>query len=208
MRLRSTLDRATWRSWGFDLSDSEISSIERFFDVWSALYNQPGVGAYRSQDAIFGSHELLVAAVGPPESLSGRHLKHAVSVVRAGYCVAVVEAALGYRRNGDENLRLLFLAMRADEGIPELDGSVAGAIAQGHLLATVAAQLVERGIDDELPGFELRDAVFTDLAKTLFIKLRLARSISDVSTHVLRLGRALGVCEEALPMTMSPSASS
>ena len=101
-RIGGALRRRTWHEWGFDLSDSEIEEIDRFFDAWFPIYNSPHVSCYRSQEALFASFEGLVELFG--EQLTKKQQKNAVSASRAGYCVALAEQKLRFRGEPDPNL--------------------------------------------------------------------------------------------------------
>ena len=204
MGVRAALDRATWRERGFDLTDSEIAAVERFFEAWFPIYRLPGTTAYRSQDALFGVHHGCVGLFG--EEISASAQKNAVSVLRAGHCVAATERALGLRAESDPNLRELFRLMEEREALA-CEEPLARALRRGGRLGETAWRMAvqEPDLAAAAPGSPLRDAIFADLRGTLFVKLKVtnlrARLGSDLGELAMRLAHTVGVCEEALPMT-------
>jgi hypothetical protein len=202
MGVRGALNRATWRERGFELSDQEISAVERFFEAWFPIYQLPGTTAYRSQDALFGVHRGCIRIFG--EGLSKRDQRNAVSVLRAGYCVAATERVLNLRVAADPNLSELFRLMEERDARPH-EEPFARALRRGEQISETAWRMAieEPDIAAGLPGTPLRDAILADLRGTLFVKLKLvnlpARLDSDVAEAAMRFAHALGVCEEALP---------
>src|SRR4051794_19346265 len=97
--LRARMDASYWRQLGFELERPEVEAVEDFFERWFPIYRQPGVGAYRSQEAVFGSEVGRRAVFGEESPDSERRL--AVSMIRAGYVAAAVEHGLGYRATRD-----------------------------------------------------------------------------------------------------------
>lgn len=208
MSLRSRIDRFAWSQRGYPLDDAEIQAIDDFFDPWFEVYNQPGVGAYRTAEAIFAS-QLAAVEMFPQLPDEGRKRKQCVSALRAGYVVAVTEKRLGMRPAADPNLRALFEAMSEDDGTPP-DSAMAASFLGGSQLARVVLQMVRDRpeIAGDLPGFYLREWVFVDLRETLFVKIRLPERDTvfnrDDGVLALRLGHAVGVAEESLPNTHAP----
>lgn len=202
MGVRSALNRATWRERGFELTDAEVAEVERFFDAWFPIYRKPGTGAYRSQDGLFGVHHGCVRFFG--DDLSKREQQNAVSVLRAGYCVAATERALGLRPRPDRHLSELFRLMEEREA-PSGEEPLSRALRRGEWIGETAWRIAveEPEIAGELPGTPLRDAILADLRGTLFVKLKLtnvpARLDSDLAEMAMRFAHAVGVCEEALP---------
>jgi hypothetical protein len=206
--LRRRLDQVAWRELGFDLTDSEVIAVESFFERWFPIYNQPGLGPFRSQEALFAGFQGVIGLFG--EDLSRREQRNVVSAERAGYCIAVVEQHAGMRSKPDPNLKKLFALMDEHEGSIETGDDMTDALALGQRLADVAGQvtLEKSEVGENLPGFELRDAVLADLSRTLFLKLKIttwpARMDRDAGVLVMRYGHAVGVCEEALPVRHAP----
>jgi hypothetical protein len=201
-RVRATLDRATWRERGFDLEPDEIARIEGFFRPWFEVYRRPGVGAYDSQEAIFGVHHEMTLITG--EATPGRETRWAVSALRAGCCVASVECGLGMRLGGDDHLRQLFSLMETDERWPAPGDGLARAIIVGKKLGEVAERMAVTSppIAADIPGFDLREAVFADLRATLLGKLVVTsfpvRFDRDVAEVLMRFGHAVRYAEESL----------
>ncbi len=194
-----------WRERGFDLSALEVREVDRFFDCWFEAYNRPGVGAYRSREALMAIHVGLVRAFG--DQLGEKERSNAASVLRAGYVVAATEQSLGFRPRPDRNLVELFRLMEEDDPSPERE-PLAIAHWRGTHLATVAARIAgDEVMASNLPGFAHREAVFADLRRTLFTKLRLTsilRASFDLETAetAMRYGHVVGVCEESVPATL------
>lgn len=205
--VRDRLDQAAWRQRGFDLSPAEVGAVERFFERWLAVYNRPGIGAYRSQEGLFATHEGLLELFG--EQLLRKERRNAVSVLRAGYCIAVAERDLLMRTAPDPNLSELFRVMAEDDGLTRLT-PLAAAQQRGHRLAEVASKIASEQPDTakSFPGFGLREAIFADLRTTLFVKLKvtgLSVRLDDAQgEEAMRHGHIVAVCEEALPETTPP----
>jgi hypothetical protein len=200
-RIRATLDRATWKQWGFDLSPDEIARIDGFFVPWFEVYNRPGTAAYASQEAVVAVHHGFTVFMGDPPP--GRANRPAISALRAGYCVASVEREMGMRPQPDQHLVELLSLMDKDEGWPK-EPSLGRAFMAGAKVGLIAEQMTLESPDigHGIPGFELREAVFADLRHTLFAKLtvthaprRFDRAAGEL---LMRFGHAAGYAEEAL----------
>jgi hypothetical protein len=82
------------------------------------------------------------------------------------------------------------------------DETPGAAMLVGERIGRVAIQMAvdEPETARGLPGFSLREAVFADLRSTLFSKLKIARTATvniDSAEVIMRVGHAVGVCEEA-----------
>src|SRR4051794_32432867 len=113
MGLKQRARARSWRSLGFALSEVQMTLIEDFFGAWFTVYNLPGTDCYRSQLALFGVHRGVTAIAG--DRLPDWERRQAVSAVRAGYCVAAVEAMRRDRSAPDPHLKSLFAAMDEHE---------------------------------------------------------------------------------------------
>jgi hypothetical protein len=200
-RIRTVLDRAAWREWGFDLAPEQIAQVEGFFEPWFEVYNRPGVAAFDSQEALFGIHRVMEDVVGAPRV--GRESRGPVSALRAGYCIASVERAMGLRQGPDRALTELFDHMESDEGWPGPGPSLGRAILVGQRLGDLALDMAiaRPEIAQSIPGFGLRDALFADLRHTLLTKVALTnvrRLDRDLGELLMRAGHAVGFAEESL----------
>ena len=195
------LDANYWRYRGFDFNGAQRELIERFFARWHHIYGQPGVGAYRSQDALFGVHQGAATIFG--EALKPRQQKAVASVVRAGYAIAAAEHSLGYRDGPDPHLVSIFRLLRDSKPDAATTG-IGGALMRGSWIADVVAKMVfeDARVAAGLPGFPFREAVVVNLEDTLVKKLN-ATSLrfldSESADAAIRWGHAVGVAEESLP---------
>jgi hypothetical protein len=206
--LRRGLDQTTWRQLGFEFSPEEVDEVEGFFDRWFRVYNQPGTGPFRSQEALFASFDGVMRVFGG--DVPRRKQRPIVSAHRAGYCIAIVERQAELRSQPDENLRQLFALMDEHDGAIDSGDGMADALQLGVRLSEVAGQVTldNPEIGRDLPGFAYREAVFADLSQTLFAKLKVTSWPHKMDTEggqlVMRFGHAVGVCEEALPVRHAP----
>jgi hypothetical protein len=200
------LDANYWRYRGFRFSRDQRAEIERFFAYWHGIYGRPGIDCFRSQDALSGVHEGLLALFETQKSVHKQ--RAAVSVLRAGYAIAITEHTLNYRAGIDPNLHAVFELMKQ-----ERDGSLPTGLAHAMLQGTWLGEVVRKMVLDDpsiaasLPGFPYREAVLVQLQDTLVKKLNVrARGfLSDgIADAAMRWGHAVGVAEESLPLTTPP----
>lgn len=206
---REKVVRADWLERGYELTSQQVHTVDLFFDAWFDIYNLPNVTAFRSREALTAIYEGGLLLFG--DRLTAREQKNAASVLRAGYVVAATEAKLGYRTEKDPNLVQLFELMERDDPSGQLE-PLAVAHWRGRQLADVTNRAcVDAEVAERLPGFQHREAIFSDIGRLLFTKLRItswpkAKLDREHADLAMRFGHVVGVCEESLPTTLSVTA--